>query len=156
MSSTKKEDGDTGRSNASREADMEIQAEKGVEEEKVAAGDEEKEGAKEGEKEEGLKDEGGKPKREPEPTSFKIKNPARVTPTQEPFVHFDLEQRYVSTFLPLFSAAYVRCSSSKFTHVLPGTQYTCICSNACYYSGSTILCVVDMMQGRVDVRTRSK
>lgn len=95
LSTTKKEDGDAGRSTASGAGDMEVQAEKsGVEEEKGAAGDEEKEGAKEeGAKE--AKEEGAKPKREPEALSFKIKNPARVTPTQEPFVHFDLEQRCV-------------------------------------------------------------
>eukprot|EP00904_Undaria_pinnatifida_P004613 jgi/Undpi1/14152/HiC_scaffold_9.g03803.m1 len=95
--STRKEDGDAGRSTASGgAADMEVQPEKGgVEEEKGGDGDEEKE--KEGVKDEGAKDDGAKPKRErePEPTSFKIKNPARVTPTQEPFVHFDLNQRYV-------------------------------------------------------------
>jgi hypothetical protein len=32
---------------------------------------------------------------EPEPTSFKLGNPARVTPGQEPLVSFELNQRYV-------------------------------------------------------------
>lgn len=76
---TKKEDGDA------PTADMEIQGdEAGVEEKKGTEGDE---------KEAGEKPEAPKPKKEPEPTSFKIKNPARVTPSQEPFVHFDMEQR---------------------------------------------------------------
>lgn len=83
--STKKEDGDT----PAGTADMEVQGDDaGVEEKKGAEGDE-----KEKEKEGGEKTESTKPKREPEATSFKIKNPARVTPSQEPFVHFDLEQR---------------------------------------------------------------
>lgn len=48
------------------------------------------------EKEEGSKEDGAKTNRkEPEPTSFKIKNPSRVTGTQEPFVDFDMNQRYV-------------------------------------------------------------
>lgn len=75
--STKQEDGDA-------PADMEIQGEAGVEEKKGTEGDEKKEGEKA---------EGAKPKREPEAMSFKIKNPARVTPSQEPFVHFDFDQR---------------------------------------------------------------
>lgn len=95
---TKKEDGDTppAAAGAAGAADMEVQgdgASGGVEESKGAEGDENEEGKKE----EGGKEEGAKPKREPEATSFKIKNPARVTPTQEPFVHFDLEQRWVSS-----------------------------------------------------------
>lgn len=139
LSSTKKEDGDAGRSTASGAADMEVQPEKaGMEEEKGAVGDKDKEneqpkeeeakedGSKEeGGKEEGAKDEGAKPKREPEPTSFKIKNPARVTPTQEPFVHFDLEQRCVSTrrsnvvFLPsVYTVAHDVC-----TYFMNTTQY---------------------------------
>lgn len=90
---TKKEDGDVPTASTSGDAaaassgsaDMEIQAdEAGVEEKKGTEGDE---------KEAGEKPEASKPKREPEATSFKIKNPARVTPSQEPFVHFDMEQR---------------------------------------------------------------
>ncbi|CAB1113322.1 unnamed protein product [Ectocarpus sp. CCAP 1310/34] len=78
----KKEDGDA------PTADMEIQGDDaGVEEQKGTDGDE---------KEVGEKPEAPKPKKEPEPTSFKIKNPARVTPSQEPFVHFDMEQRCCS------------------------------------------------------------
>ncbi len=61
----------------------------GVEEKKGTEGDE-KDKDKEGGAE---KPDSAKPKREPEATSFKIKNPARVTPSQEPYVHFDLEQR---------------------------------------------------------------
>eukprot|EP00903_Cladosiphon_okamuranus_P016673 g15374.t1 len=80
--STKKEDGDA----PAGTADMEVQGDDaGVEEKKGGEGDEKEKKEKES----------TKPKREPEATSFKIKNPARVTPSQEPFVHFDLEQRYV-------------------------------------------------------------
>ena len=84
--STKKEGGDS----PAGASDMEVQGDDvGVEEKKGTEGDE-KEKDKEGG---GEKPESTKPKREPEATSFKIKNPARVTPSQEPFVHFDLEQR---------------------------------------------------------------
>lgn len=87
--STKKEDGDA----PAGTADMEVQGDDaGVEEKKGTEGDE-KEKEKEKEKDGGEKTESSKPKRDPEATSFKIKNPARVTPSQEPFVHFDLEQR---------------------------------------------------------------
>lgn len=87
--STKPEDDDApaatgGEAASSGTADMEVQGEAGVEEKKGTEGDEKKEGEKA---------EGAKPKREPEATSFKIKNPARVTPSQEPFVHFDFDQR---------------------------------------------------------------
>lgn len=34
-------------------------------------------------------------KKGPEPTSFELSNPSRVTPEQELFVSFNLEQRYV-------------------------------------------------------------
>lgn len=96
--STKKDDGDTtaaiGGTAAPGAAGMEVQVgEGGVEEQKGADGDEESK--KDGGKEEGVKDDGTKLKRDPEATSFKIKNPARVTPTQEPYVHFDLDQRCV-------------------------------------------------------------
>ncbi|CAM9153706.1 unnamed protein product [Pylaiella littoralis] len=90
--STKQEDGDApaatgGEAASSGTADMEVQGdEAGVEEKKGTEGDDNKEGEK---------PEGAKPKREPEATSFKIKNPARVTPSQEPFVHFEFDQRYV-------------------------------------------------------------
>ncbi|CAM9543493.1 unnamed protein product [Ectocarpus sp. 6 AP-2014] len=77
---TKKEDGDA------PTADMEIQGDEAGVEKKGTEGDE---------KEAGEKPDAPKLKKEPEPTSFKIKNPARVTPSQEPFVHFDMEQRYV-------------------------------------------------------------
>lgn len=80
--SFKKEDGDIGEG-ASGAADMEVQKDEGAEEKKGSSGDDE----------EKAKEEGVKPKREPEATSFKIKNPARVTPSQEPFVHFDVDQR---------------------------------------------------------------
>lgn len=36
-----------------------------------------------------------KKKKGPEPTSFRLANPSRVTPEQEKFVSFDLTQRYV-------------------------------------------------------------
>jgi 26S proteasome regulatory subunit N2 len=36
-----------------------------------------------------------KKKKGPEPTSFRLANPSRVTPEQEKFVSFDLHQRYV-------------------------------------------------------------
>lgn len=91
---TKKEDGENTAAVGGASpgpVDMEIPEEDGgVEEKKGADGDQEREGTKE---------EGAKPKREPEPTSFKIKNPARVTPTQEHFVHFDLEQRWLLSLL---------------------------------------------------------
>lgn len=94
----KKEEGDaagTGETAAasSGAADMDVQGkEAGVEEKKGAEGDEEKDARKT----EDVKEEVAvKPKREPEAVGFKVKNPARVTPTQEQFVHFDLEQRYV-------------------------------------------------------------
>lgn len=89
--STKQEDGDApaatgGEAASSGTADMEVQGdEAGVEEKKGTEGDDNKEGEK---------PEGAKPKREPEATSFKIKNPTRVTPSQEPFVHFEFDQRY--------------------------------------------------------------
>lgn len=35
-----------------------------------------------------------KKKREPEPTSFRVGNPARITTAQSPFCSFDLSQRY--------------------------------------------------------------
>jgi 26S proteasome regulatory subunit N2 len=35
-----------------------------------------------------------KKKKGPEPTSFRLSNPSRVTPEQEKFVSFDLDQRY--------------------------------------------------------------
>lgn len=90
--STKKGDDDA--APAAGQADMEVSDEDaGVEEKKGADGDEEKE------KEAEAKEEGVKPKREPEATSFKIKNPSRVTPTQESFVHFDLDQRCVTDHL---------------------------------------------------------
>lgn len=94
---TKKEDGDAPTASSSGEAaaassgsaDMEIQGEEaGVEEKKGTEGDEKEAGEKPG---------APKPKREPEATSFKIKNPARVTPSQEPFAHFDMEQRCCET-----------------------------------------------------------
>lgn len=61
-----------------------------------APGSEGKDGKeKGGGKDEAVRDEGAKPsKRDPEASSFKIRNPARVTPSQEPYVHFDLNQRY--------------------------------------------------------------
>lgn len=92
---TKKEEGDvpsTAAPEKSGTTDMEVQGDSGgVEEKKEGGGD----GEKERKAEDTDKEDGGKPKREPEVTSFKIKNPARVTPSQEPFVHFDLAQRYV-------------------------------------------------------------
>lgn len=78
-------------------SDMDVQgegAEGGVDEAKGVEGNDT------GEKDAGEKGENVKPsKREPEATSFKVKNPARVTPSQEPHVHFDLNQRY--TIFPL-------------------------------------------------------
>ena len=78
-------------------AGMEVQEETGGVEE--AKGDEGRDDEKERKPEDAEKEEGAKPKREPEATSFKIKNPARVTPSQEQFVHFDLEQRYAYLLL---------------------------------------------------------
>lgn len=96
--SAKKEDADStaaagagAGANASGTADMEVQ---GEEEGKTGVEESKGEDATDGEDEK--KDEPAKtPKREPEATSFKIKNPARVTPSQEPFVHFEMEQRCV-------------------------------------------------------------
>lgn len=93
----KKEDGDapaaaTGEGStaaSSGATDMEVQGEDtGIEEKK--GGEEDEETSKDGADKAA---EAPKSKREPEPTSFKIKNPARVTPSQEPFVHFDFDQR---------------------------------------------------------------
>lgn len=107
--STKKEDADSvaPRTDGSGASDMDVQREeavkRGVDETKTGSGDH----VAETQKSEVGKDEGAtKPKREPEATSFKIKNPARVTPTQEPFVHFDLEQRCM---LFVASCVAIRC-----------------------------------------------
>jgi len=84
--------------------DMEVEKK---EEEAKKDGDEGKEGKKEGEGE-GMdvdggggddKKEGGgekkkKKKREPEPTSFRLSNPCRITKAQADFCSFDLGQRY--------------------------------------------------------------
>lgn len=96
---SKKEDGDVSAAAAGGETtpsssgttDMEVQGDEAGVEEKKGADEDEKDTSKDGAE----KTEAPKPKREPEPTSFKIKNPARVTPSQEPFVHFDFEQRCV-------------------------------------------------------------
>jgi 26S proteasome regulatory subunit N2 len=58
------------------------------------AGVEESKGNTEGEEKAEKKEEEEAPP-EPEPTSFTLENPARVTTAQEPLVSFDLSQRYV-------------------------------------------------------------
>lgn len=83
-----------------REARKELSTKKGDPETPPGGGKnpsgafEESKGRDAGDGEKDKKEESTKPtKREPEATSFKIKNPARVTPTQESFVHFDMDQR---------------------------------------------------------------
>lgn len=89
--STRKEDADSTVAAGGSAVEMEVQGE-----ESGKAGVEETKGGEGGDGEKEKEEEAKKhTKREPEPTSFKIKNPARVTPTQEPFVHFDLDQRCV-------------------------------------------------------------
>jgi len=67
----------------------------------VDSAKEEKEDAKMEDAEDGKEEtkgeekEGEKKKKEPEPTSFMVKNSSRVTPVQEALMTFDLEQRYV-------------------------------------------------------------
>jgi len=56
--------------------------------------EEEKEEKKEEEPEEEESDKKAKKKREPEPTSFRIKNPGRITAAQSEVCTFDLQQRY--------------------------------------------------------------
>ncbi|CAM9665077.1 unnamed protein product, partial [Choristocarpus tenellus] len=60
-------------------------------------GVEESKGEDAGEDKEPFKAEGSTKavRKEPESTSFKVNNPARVTPSQEPYVKFNLGQRYV-------------------------------------------------------------
>jgi len=68
---------------------MEVEEEKEKEKKPAEEG-----GEKEGEAMEVDEEEKPKKKREPEPTTFKVGNPARITKAQSAFCEFDLAQRY--------------------------------------------------------------